>query len=223
MRAVAAVWLVSTLLACAAGGPRPSDPPHVDPQDHYLRRVAVRDNARDYVLHWPVGAMPLRVHLPPPPDGLFEDPAAVEGAVRRAVLDWGDVASPGVPGFVFVDSRADADIPIAWAEQAVGEWYIAFCSVQPNPRQRRLDVQQILVTGRWGDGHEADLESIHRVLLHEMGHALGLLGHSDDPGDIMFPRLSEQTGAGLSERDRNTLRLLYARPSRQIRNWRRNR
>jgi predicted Zn-dependent protease len=49
------------------------------------------------------------------------------------------------------------------------------------------------------------------VMLHEMGHALGLAGHSPNDRDIMGdpPR---RDVAGLSSRDRNTPRALYARP-----------
>ena len=50
-----------------------------------------------------------------------------------------------------------------------------------------------------------------------MGHALGLIGHSDDPRDIMYPGISRDPDKGLSARDRNTLRELYAGPNRQIR------
>ena len=50
-----------------------------------------------------------------------------------------------------------------------------------------------------------------RVLLHEVGHALGLAGHSPLDTDIMGgpPR---QDVTSLSQRDRNTLKALYARP-----------
>ena len=73
------------------------------------------------------------------------------------------------------------------------------------------------MTGRWGGGYQADLHDIHAVMLHEMGHALGLMGHSDDRRDIMYPRVSGQAGAGLSDRDRRTLQELYAHGNRQIR------
>ncbi len=59
--------------------------------------------------------MPLRVHLPAPPDSMFSDPEAVVDSVRDGILDWSDVAKPGVPSFVFVDAAGDADIPIVWS------------------------------------------------------------------------------------------------------------
>lgn len=47
--------------------------------------------------------------------------------------------------------------------------------------------------------------------LHEMLHALGVMVHSPEPGDIMYPMVTERTT--LSQRDLNTLRRLYANPS----------
>jgi predicted Zn-dependent protease len=187
--------------------------------DNYVRLVAALDRATNdtYVLHWPKRKMPLRVYLPAPPEGLFDDPGAVADAVRSAIVEWSDVVSPGVPGFTFVAAHGDADIPVVWAEEPDGDWYIAFCSYQATFRPLRFGVEQILVTGRWQNGHVASVEEIHRVMLHEMGHALGLMGHSDDPGDIMYPGVTGRTGTGLSERDRRTLQDVYARGNRPIR------
>jgi predicted Zn-dependent protease len=57
----------------------------------------------------------------------------------------------------------------------------------------------------------ADSDTIYRVVLHEMGHALGLGGHSEEPEDIMFGSING-LARGLSERDRDTLKELYSRP-----------
>ena len=48
------------------------------------------------------------------------------------------------------------------------------------------------------------------IFVHEMGHALGLGGHSPDPSDVMYKSVGAATEP--SARDRETLRLLYARP-----------
>ena len=207
------------LLACGgAPGPPPVSARVPPVGDDYLRSVAVRDGYNDtYLLHWSVRQMPLEVFLPRPPADLFEDLDAVQAEVRRAVLDWTDVAAPGVPSFVFVDSHGDADIPIVWAREPDGDWYIAFCSYNLNLRQQRFGVEQILVTGRYAGGQVANLDDIHETVLHEMGHALGLMGHSDDPNDIMFPNVTGRPEKGLSDRDRRTLAALYEHGSRQIR------
>jgi len=48
---------------------------------------------------------------------------------------------------------------------------------------------------------------MHSVCLHEIGHAIGLVNHSLDPHDVMYPYLSTQKS--LSARDINTIHLLY--------------
>ncbi len=48
---------------------------------------------------------------------------------------------------------------------------------------------------------------MHSICLHEIGHALGLVHHSLDPHDVMYPFLTQQKT--LSSRDINTIHLLY--------------
>ena len=200
---------LATLPACAGS---PSSRRAADGND-YLRWVSfhVSLGSENVLLRWPERKMPLRVHLPPPPDGLFAEPEAIHDSVRDGVLDWRDVAAPGIPRFEFVDAPGKAAIPIFWAEAPDGAWYIAHCAYDVNLRARRFGVSRILVTARWGDGHVADLHDLYITVLHEMGHALGLGGHSPDPGDVMYPSI-DAGQEGLSARDRRTLERLYASP-----------
>jgi hypothetical protein len=202
-------WVL-LITACATGA---SDTRPLRDQETYLRWVAFEVPINDYVLlRWPKRKMPLRVYLPRPPEGLFPDAAAVQDSVRGGVLDWTDVAGEGLPRFEFVASAGEADIPIIWAAEPDGNWYIAHCAYDVRPLSRRFGVSRIVVTGRGAGGRPADLHDLYAVVLHEMGHALGLGGHSPIPGDIMYRSVSATATAGLSDRDRATLTALYALP-----------
>ena len=164
-------------------------------------------------LRWPVRRMPLKVHLEPPPPSMASDPEAVYDAVRDGVTDWTDVAGPGLPSFVFVEDPADADIPIVWEPEPGGDWYIAHCVYEINPSRRVFGVARILVTTRWRRGEEPSLDLYYSVMLHEMGHAIGLTGHSPNARDIMSGHGVRPDRVEITARDRETLRKLYAKPN----------
>lgn len=60
------------------------------------------------------------------------------------------------------------------------------------------------------DGRELRDSEVAETILHEIGHALGLEGHSSNPTDIMYYAACEGQG-GLTTRDVNTILRLYSR------------
>lgn len=200
VRLAALALLAGTALGAAAG-------------EDYLAYVTFEMPGRENVLlRWPERKMPLKVYLPAPPDGLFPAPEAVYEAVRRGVVAWEGVAGAGLPRFVFVDEPGDADIPMVWSIPS-GAFSIAHCLYDINVMQRRFGVSRIDVSARRPDGDVALESEIELVVTHEMGHALGLGGHSPEPADVMFAGMTEENAGGLSARDRETLRKLYAKPN----------
>lgn len=184
------------------------------PTRSYLKYVSfdLAGNER-VLLRWQKRQMPLKVYMPEPPAGLFEDPEVVQAAVRRAILDWTDTAGDGIPSFEFVDSSRDANIPIDWAEEADGDWYIAHCSYDIQQMARRFGVNRILITGRLSNGSVAAPQFVHAVMLHEVGHALGLGGHSPIPTDIMYAGVDLGFDAELTSSDKLTIKELYSKPN----------
>jgi hypothetical protein len=55
-------------------------------------------------------------------------------------------------------------------------------------------------------GERARHAYVRRVIMHELGHALGIWGHSPNPGDVMS---EDPSPARVSIADVNTLRLAY--------------
>ncbi|MCP9928890.1 peptidase [Cyanobium sp. CH-040] len=55
-------------------------------------------------------------------------------------------------------------------------------------------------------------EAMQATALHELGHAFGLWGHSDDPADAMAAVPGPVPVLGLSRRDRATLQWLQRQP-----------
>jgi hypothetical protein len=54
-------------------------------------------------------------------------------------------------------------------------------------------------------------EFLTRSCLHELGHALGMHGHSPSSRDVMFSAATVNGAAMLSERDKKTIQRIYQR------------
>ena len=130
--------------------------------------------------------------------------------VRKAFNRWQHVGGIPIPFTFVLDSNA-ADVHVRWVDSfpadRLGEAEVAW------------DWNGWLVRGslklatHGSHGRSLPPDIVYVVAMHEVGHLLGL-GHSDDPGDLMYPT---PTARDLTLRDRRSARLLYALPPGSVR------
>lgn len=144
---------------------------------------------------------PLRVYLP---RGVMLEGwrDGMESAAQAAFFRWERVADVPIR-FEFVRDTTGAEVRVRWIPQFAGQ--------RTGQADIVWDRQGTIVRGtltlavRSPAGPVLSDDAVHTVALHEIGHLLGL-GHSDDPGDVMYATTDIRD---LTMRDRNSARLLY--------------
>jgi predicted Zn-dependent protease len=98
--------------------------------------------------------------------------------------------------------------PLMDPSSSIGHASFDMMLLNSDDPMRNLKVTIAVNTGE----PNSDLPLVHRkeqvgkLVLHELGHAIGIWGHSSDPGDIMY---THPIVATLSQRDINTIRKIY--------------
>lgn len=163
---------------------------------------------------WPASRMPLKVCIIPAANVKGYQPA-FDQCLIKCFQDWG-TASGGKISFKGVSDQKTADIVCTWtsdtskfmnsAEAGETTVYGSTAGIQhatmliltvPHPMSPTLPLSENRL--RW-------------ICLHEIGHALGLGGHTKNPQDIMFfsTPLAE-IWKELTPRDANTIQALYSK------------
>jgi predicted Zn-dependent protease len=173
------------------------------------------------VMRWPIGTT-VRVYVEPHPDAAHT--AALESALENAVEVWNDAALYREVQLEGTEQLEEADAVLVYSSvlqpvdaancPAGGSLaYTTFCRDADD--LSRLAVFPIrnsgggkvkfLVTVR--TQATLDVESVRRLVAHELGHVLGIAQHSKRPTDLMYP--GPITRAEPSPADRATLQVLY--------------
>jgi tetratricopeptide (TPR) repeat protein len=183
-----------------------------------LKDSAARDGT-DYfmfatskgVSHWDKTRMPLKVYVNSPIGKQNYRPAFSQ-ALERAFDKW-QSTSGGRVSFVRVASPKEANIEVNWSDSIHD---VASLAEHGETRTQLTSegVQHatinLLTIEDPNDQDKLTDNLMFGVCLHEVGHALGLRGHSNDPNDIMFycvPTADKEFD--LSNRDIATMARLY--------------
>jgi len=173
-----------------------------EPERQYLDSLFSETDS--IVRHWPAGSnVILYAIVPGGPDG-FRPEMVTE--VRWALDTW----HPAAVGLRFSEAAdtAGATFVVRWADTLEADRAgVTDVTWDKAGRIRRVEVY--LATRSPSSGRPFAVDARRAVVLHEIGHALGL-PHSSRPGDVMFPVATE---TALSDRDRFSLRLLYEFPT----------
>jgi len=128
------------------------------------------------VLRW--AKLPIKVYLKP-----GEAESALGGQVLQA---WKSSFSVEP-----VSSSAQADVIVTWDKST---WDLNTMGVVTRPVvhvDEDRSIRTVILISLY-PFRDLDTAKQLQVLSHELGHAFGIWGHSDDPGDVMYPALRQE-------------------------------
>lgn len=166
-----------------------------------------KDAVSEGLFRWPLKRFPLRVYIISG-EALKSYRPEYEEAVRQSIDDW-DKATLGQIGLTIVDSADQADITINFVDDLHAPALRAEAGkAQLHSNMEGVDNASILLLTISPFPDQLMTKDFMRMIaVHEIGHALGLTGHSPYDEDVMFPALSNQRG--ITSRDVATLYKLY--------------
>jgi predicted Zn-dependent protease len=176
---------------------------------HYMAQVTEMGH-----LIWPLDRMPLKVFI--------EDGSGTEGFrdyypdfMRKAFNEWQNTSN-GKISWREVSSPQQADIVCTWTSNAkpkgpgveAGETKSTIGVNRLTGQQNIIRANISVLTSLMGRSF-SDTDT-YKTCLHEVGHAIGMEGHSNTQSDIMYPVLNSAQTPYLKERDINTIAALYS-------------
>lgn len=175
-------------------------------KDDYFSEV----EAGGAICRWQPSDMPVPVYISSG-EGVAGCDKRYSEALKRAFEDWAN-ASQNLVSFAFVQDATKAKIKCGWTSDtrklinAAEGGHTSYLGTNGGHMQS-CEITLLVCT----DPPISDAE-LKNFALHEVGHALGFLGHSSQTSDVMYPAPARTNG--LSDRDKKTLLALYTAPEK---------
>jgi len=158
------------------------------------------------VLHW--SENPITYKIENAPEKYFET------EIEQAFIEWEKATEHKI---LFEKTLDNPNIVINFetknpANQNSKKYIVAYTI--PNIISNRLKNMEITFYSKDPNGNFLSKNQVYNTALHEIAHALGLMGHSSNPNDLMYmtrdsASLSKNSRTSISEADINTIKLLY--------------
>jgi tetratricopeptide (TPR) repeat protein len=172
------------------------------------------DTTAEVTTRWLPKRMPIKVYIPSEAECKnIPGYNPIYGKELRESFDEWQTKSNDTVRFAFVNDSDKADLTCEWTDDPTkvrqpvegGEAPVIFDRIH-GIRTARI----ILLTKHADNSMPPTANLIRAVAQHEIGHSLGLIGHSPAVGDVMFFSLpSGDTRRSISNRDIKTLVHLY--------------
>lgn len=182
--------------------------------DNYIEQAIFHDG----IIRWSIDKFPIKVFINNQSDKNLPDYYTKQ--IKNALSQW--QTSTEIIKFALVNNLKDADIiinisqlPSDICKENNCQYTVGF--TLPEYKDKTLKNMTITLYATNPKGNYFTDKELYNTVLHELGHALGIMGHSYNQNDLMFmsnensARFSEYKSSFqyLSSKDINTIKLLY--------------
>lgn len=192
------------------------------PDDHFNLKWSDNNYSEhiqynDQSVRWSTTQGPLRIYVDEHPSQLQNFQPAFVQMVRKGLNDWLGALDNQLKA-IYVNQPNQADIRIEWANQLDKNGFKnaqvqTFHAGLTTPRfeGKQLKHMRVRIATLDINGKPQNNALMQTIITHELGHALGITGHSPDSKDLMHFR--SIANSSLTARDKATIRLLYSQPA----------
>jgi predicted Zn-dependent protease len=177
-------------------------------QDNYLNEAIAGGGCR-----WAAEQVPVKVYIASA-DGVNGFKPEYAKFLKDAFAEWATATDTRIK-FSFVENMNEALVKCRWTANPKdlanpGEGGQAFVA---HSAQGAAVAAELLICTKPDSlsGAQPSEKFMKHICLHEVGHVLGMPGHSSSPNDVMFSLVNPESVTGiLSERDKKTAKALYS-------------